>query len=619
MEDLNRAINCAEDAAELTYGDDLARAWLLKILGSSHTIEFELAGNTRKLDRAIEFFRAAVELTPQKHFKRSSRLNSLSNALRLRFERSGFVGDLTESISASDEAVQSSLTSAPQNLNNYAISLQRRFSRMGQRKDLNDSVSVLDRAVRTAKKGDPDRPIYLNNLGNALQTRFDRMGDMEDLDRAIETFEESIRFYGSHSNTDRALLLNGLGNALVKVFNRTRQIEYLNKAIISFDRAIQLLPTSSYYFCDHLNSLASALRLRAEKTNSTTDLDRAIASSEEVLRLMPDDHPDRSTSYNHLANSMSLQYKYTSLMQYLDRCISLYEEAVLRTPQDHPNRTLHLSNLGKSLELRKHPDDLRRAFDAYETGANLSSAPPTIRIVAAVRAARLVVDKAYQKASQLYKLAVELLPMASPVSLGMLDQESILKEFAGLASEAAAAMLDERIPPSDVLQLLELGRGVMIGGILDIRSDVLELPDDLAQQYDNIRATLDPPVQTLQWGLGTADRADASCRQEAELRLESLTEEIRRLESFENFRCPLTQDDFLHLAVSGPIVVINIDIRRCDALIIARTGISCQSLPRVQYKTLKEYVRQFRFSIQQIEYLSREIDALKGSRIFCLN
>ena len=248
---------------------------------------------------------------------------------------------------------------------------------------------------------------------------------------------------------------------------------------------------------------------------------------------MPDDHPDRSTSYNHLGDSIRLQYKNTGSVHHLDRAISMYEESVLRTPPDHLNRALHLSNLGEALELRKLPDDLKRAFDVFETGANLSSAPPTIRILAAVRAARLVVDKTYQKASQLYKLAVELLPMASPVSLNMLDQENVLKKFAGLASEAAAVMLDERIPPSDVLQLLELGRGIMIGGILDIRSDVLELPDDLAQQYDNIRATLDPPMQTLQWGLdhhAITDRADPSCRQEAELRLESLTEEIRRRE-----------------------------------------------------------------------------------------
>ena len=291
----------------------------------------------------------------------------------------------------------------------------------------------------------------------------------------------------------------------------------------------------------------------------------------------------------------------------------MYKEAVRYTPHDHLSQATHLSNLGLALERRKDQNDLDQACIVYEEAANLSSASPTVRILAAVRAARLLADEQNTKASELYQLAVERLPEASPISLSMLDQEVALAGFAGLASEAAAVMLDQGIDSADVLKLLELGRGIIMGSILDIRNDLNEIPDDLVETYESIRSTLDPQIYLAQTGLEQSRTADPSTRHQAELKLASLVTEIRNREGFGNFRRPLNSQDLVQLAEHGPIAVINIDKRRCDALIVTKFGVVCQKLPRIRYQAVQNQVQLFRSSIKQIQSISKEIaDSIKG-------
>ena len=512
---------------------------------------------------------------------------------------------LTESLKASEEAIEVSLTGAPENLNNYAISLQRRFLRTGQRQDLNDAVAALDLAVKTAKESDPDRLLYFNSLGNALRSRFERVGDTSDLDRAIQTIRDGIRLLESRKfrNDVGSMLFNSLGNALRKAFDRTHQEEYLDEAIVSFDYAISILPSSSIYKPDHLNSLTSALRLRAEVMENENDLIRAISASEEALKVIPEDHPNYSETCNFLANGLRLQYDQTKSIDVLNLAIQKYREAIRHTEPDYVGRATHLSNLGLALERR---NDSNEAFKAYHEAAKLMSAPPTIRILAAVRAARLVVDEPNAKASELYKLAVDLLPEASPMSLSMLDREVAVAGFSGLASEAAAVFLDQGMAPADVLSLLELGRGIIMGSILDIRSD-LEIPSDLIETYNHIKSTLDP-ISLSQTGLERSETADPSTRHEAELRLSSLVNDIHSREGFENFRRPFNDKDFIQLAQHGPIVVINIDKRRCDALICTKQGVICRRLPEIHHEIVQNQVNDFRSAINQIQILSKEID-----------
>jgi len=58
-----------------------------------------------------------------------------------------------------------------------------------------------------------------------------------------------------------------------------------------------------------------------------------------------------------------------------------------------------------------------------------------------------------------------------------LDQQQGLRRLnaQGIAADAAASALDADLPPLHALQLLETGRGVIIGNLLDCRSDLSAL------------------------------------------------------------------------------------------------------------------------------------------------
>jgi tetratricopeptide (TPR) repeat protein len=123
---------------------------------------------------------------------------------------------------------------------------------------------------------------------------------------------------------------------------------------------------------------------------------------------------------NFLGNSLKLRHIRPGSSKDIDLAITMYDKAVHHTPSDNLYRAINLNNLALALETRNGLNDLERAFKIYEESSKLSFAAPSARILAAVRAARLASEKRDNKAHQLYKLAVELLPLASVVCPGAL-------------------------------------------------------------------------------------------------------------------------------------------------------------------------------------------------------
>lgn len=597
-EDWIRGIRYAEEAVELTPPEHPGRASRLINFASVLQTEFEKTGDANVLDRAIALCKESMQLTPKGHHKRALRLNILSDGLRLRFDKTGSADDLNNSIAASEEAVKSSLTPRPENLNNYALCLLRRFQRLGRQKDLNDAVRLLNMALNIVNENDRQRPLYLVNLGNALRTRFERVGSTEDLQLAIEKLGDGIETLQPHDNFNRAMLLSSLGSTLRGAFERNRDLQNLNEAIVAYEEATRLLPEEAFYRSEYLNSLASALSLRASVTESTqnwkSDLDRAIALAEESLSLLSEDSPDRPSRYNVLGNSLRLRYDKTGSKEDLNSAVASFEKAVNCTAPDHLDRARNLSNLASALAERNDGEtDLIRALEAFEQSANIPFAPPTVRILAAVRAARLAVNEKSNKTSQLFKTAVELLPSASPASLNLLDQEVAVSRFAGLTSEAVAVMLHQGIEVNEVVRLIELGRGVIIGRILDLRSELQGLPNDLAEEYENIRATLDPQMQLSQSALERTRTAHPSDRHAAELELVSLIAKIRQQAGFETFLLGPSESELKTLAQSGSIVIFNVSGMRSDAFLITETKIQSLELPLLRFVDLEASVRRF--------------------------
>jgi hypothetical protein len=160
----------------------------------------------------------------------------------------------------------------------------------------------------------------------------------------------------------------------------------------------------------------------------------------------PSNHPDRAGYLSNLGSILSSKFKYTKDLDDLYRATLWAKQALDAFPLDHPSRASTMRNLGNVLWLSyKHAKDLHdrdRAIQLYRQCVTFHSAPPKDRIDAAIRAASIVEeDENWADASEIREIAVNLLPHVSSRSLGQMDQQHMIKKYAGRASRAAAVAL----------------------------------------------------------------------------------------------------------------------------------------------------------------------------------
>ncbi|KAM5347456.1 hypothetical protein ACJ41O_010461 [Fusarium nematophilum] len=149
-----------------------------------------------------------------------------------------------------------------------------------------------------------------------------------------------------------------------------------------------------------------------------------------------------------------------------------------------------------------------------------------------------------------------------------------------MASMAAATTLSAKKGNYDALRLLELGRGLIAGFLMDIRTDVSDLEreyPDLAERFVFLRDVLDQPVDSVRASTPGDDFAIWQSQQErhraADRELDELIKKVRTKSGFQSFLQPPTEAELTAAATPDPIIVVNMSFYRCDAFIIERTGI----------------------------------------------
>ncbi|KAM0710543.1 hypothetical protein Q7P35_002214 [Cladosporium inversicolor] len=186
------------------------------------------SGQMQELEKAIDKARCAVQLTPLDHPYRSSRLNNLSNWLTSRFKRDGDTKDLEEAIETSRHAVQSTPIDHPERamyLHNLASGLTSRFKQSGNTKDLEEAIDKAQRALQLTPLDHRYRSGRLTNLGICLGIRYGlSSGDVRDLEEAIDKIRQAVQLT-STDHPDLAVYLNALGAWLGVRFARGGQMQ----------------------------------------------------------------------------------------------------------------------------------------------------------------------------------------------------------------------------------------------------------------------------------------------------------------------------------------------------------------------------------------------------------
>ena len=598
--DVDEMVALAQEALAAAPADEPNQLYFLSSLAMALETSFEHDGNYAELDEAVQLRRLALALASDGHPFRGAALNNLGVALETQFERTGNLADLDEALNAERQAIALLTPGHPdgcEQKSNLSVALWKRYERSGNLGNLNEAVLIGRQAVEGAPDDHRNRAGILSNLGAVLQNRFERSGDLGDLDEAVQIHRRAAAI----NDPERGNHLANLAGTLQMRFSRTADINDLNEAIDVGRQSAAAMPEGSINLHDVLGNLSVSLRDRFEREGNPADLADAIAVGRRSVAVTPDGHIGLASHLGNLGPALWDRFERAGDRADIDEAVDAERRAVAALPSGHPDRAYALFNLGLALQIRfRHSEDAAdtaEALAAFTDAASMAEAAPTRRVNAARAASALAEVQDVAEAARLLEAAVRLLPQTTPRELRQGDKQHALAGFAGLSSHAAAlALEDETAGPaghraSRALGLLEMGRAVLLSQALDTRSDINrlrrrhpELADAFLRLRDELDAASSPP---------TPSQHDTRDRHQLAADFAALLGQIRAERGFAGFLQPPAAGELISQAGEGPIVVYNVDERRCDAILLTGNQVSALRLPALTPSALADRIGAF--------------------------
>lgn len=652
--DLNSCIKWAELALSECHPGDPMRPQSLSNLAGMLLVKFKTTNSVEDIERAAKVAKDAVELAPSGYPGLSGIMNGMGAIMNTKFDRFGRLDDLDEAMVWMEKAVlecQPNDPNYPVALCNLAISLSSKFTRFAALKDLDLAIKWGKEAVNVVPLWNPFRPLLLCNLGNMAHKRYLRLHAVEDLDLALDSTAEGLSGVAPGA-PDRADVVASLGTMYHSRYLRFSALSDLEEAI----KFIKMAVEDSKPF-DAKNSLRSSIlgslyEQRYQRNREYDDLENAIKLTSDSLSA-PSDNPTRGVLLNNFAVAISTRYEYrkAQAVEDLEEAIKLMELRVSITPRDNPNERSHglwilgklyierfkllgsrgtkliepavknleealdtvpkedpkrihfIWNLSQALELRyriSHSfDDPNKMVTLLRESWSCRAAQPRSLVLASVlSAAQYAKLGMLKEASALYKQGLGLLDKVNLRYVGGSDQENFFTESIPpeLGSIAVGICFLAGEDASSCLRLLELSRGLIMGGVIDSRCDVSDLRSqhpDLCNRYDQLRIEVDSPVlreSTDQLTQGPTYRR----REKAVDELEEVMDSIRKLPGFEGFQLPPCAEDLQAMACEGPIVILNCLEIGGHAIIVTPEAIKSLEFPQGFYEKVTTQMAVFK-------------------------
>ncbi|MFE5208233.1 CHAT domain-containing protein [Streptomyces sp. NPDC056600] len=495
-----------------------------------------------------------------------------------------------------------------------------------------EAVGPLADGVRTVPADDPRRPGLLGALGSVLLHSADHTGDESVRADAIAHLREAVARTPAEDE-EAAYLRISLAVGLRDRGRDTGDVAALRESVTLLREVLDATAATARLWGNRCENYLVAVHQLVQQTGDLAILDTAVALGKaarglgtarpmarlllglllhdryrctgldsdladavtaftEVVELEPYGSPDHVAALGNLGTVWSSKYRSDDDPEALRRAVTALGTAVRATAPASVQRaeaqTAHGDALYAQYELGRDPAVLAAAAHAYRETVAHPSAPSMLRIKAARAWASAEAEAGnWQEATDAYALAVDLLPLVVPRRLARADQQRMLEELDGLAADAAAAALWAGDPQEAVL-LLEFGRGMLGGQILESRSDLSRLRAVAPSLADRLRDAFDGLAPT-----GHLVGTDVDERHARDLLLSDLLEQARALPGFEDFLAPPDHTELLAVAADGPVVLINVSRYRSDALIVRPTGVTVVELPGLGPDTVQDRAAAF--------------------------
>ncbi|MER5982506.1 CHAT domain-containing protein [Streptomyces sp. NPDC001787] len=634
------AVAAGRNAVADALGDPARLSGRLRVLGIAWQRLFEQTGETAALEQAVSVARSAAAHAPPESGDRTMALHNLADALRVLSGRTGGIDHLREAVTIGREVVAhqdravagdkrylaltghadslrmlyertddaavldealtvsaAALESVAEHeeppaavLVNSSILLRCAFESTGDTAVLHEALTMARRAARSALPGTPGRQISQYNLGSLLQVLAARTGDLDALDEAIENVRAVVHDTPP-GHPDGPLYRSALVGQLHERFVRAGDAEALDEAVDLGRQAVEATRGDHPERWMHLANLAVCLKARAELTDDLGALRLAIGTGRRAAEAAVGTGRHGAAALSNLGNALRLLHHRTGDTAALEEAVSVCRAAVAGTGEDHAHRSQCEFNL--AMVLSEHgprtgdAGPVEEAVRLLETAASRSTAPTGVRVSAAREWGALAARRGdHEDAARGLALGVGLLPRLAARGLPRADAARWMAEYGRLAGDAAACALAVG-RPEQAVELLEVGRGVLLAQVLESRTDLTELRErapHLASGFDRLCARLDgdgSPDAVLDIAAGTPAEDDPDRRRALARELDALVADIRALPGLERFLLPPRAAALTAEACDGPVAVVNVSHHRCDALIVTAEGVQVCELPRL--------------------------------------
>lgn len=558
----------------------------LSNLGNSLLSRFEYIGSMDDIEESVAVHKEAAVLCLNRHADQCAILTNLAGSLTRRFDRSGNLSDIHEAIRLRKDA----LALVPDGnviksviLSDLGTSFARLFEHSGNLFDVDQAIMLQQQAIESIPAGHASIAKYLNTLGHSCLCRFQRLGSIYDLNRSIGLRRQAVSMT-PEGHISRAMYLNNLANSLLRRFNHSADVFDIDEAIELHRQTVHL--TSDDYAVKHrrLDNLEASLFCRFERLQNRVDIDEAILLQLQAISLTPDDHADKPAILSNVGNSLLRRFESWENVTDLDEAIHYLQRAVELTPDQHANKAIYLNNLGNPFLLRFHHlhnrCDLEDATSTFRRGAECQSASPSTLLGCAKQWAWCFLQQEWTPSLEAHSTIVNLVSRIVWLGTNITQRYHNILTM-GDAINVAASVAIELEQYEIALEWLEQGRSVVWGQILNLRTPLDELKlaghGDLADELLFISQQLEvagsdvssvKDVDALTQMTSYPLEYEAQKHHRLAERYEELLDEVRNITGFERFLQPKQFSELVGCANTSPVVVINVNKTRRDALIL---------------------------------------------------
>ncbi|WTO32935.1 CHAT domain-containing protein [Streptomyces achromogenes] len=643
-----------EMVAVLAEPERIGLPEVLASLGAAVTRLLHSGGDEQILAAALAAAQQVVEKLPGPGPAATPCAQILVQLVRLVREQA----DLDVDVAAARESLG---RLAPRALG-YEVAVQavEQYHRTGDPSPLNVAVQALREITQDSEASGEVDAGHFGALGYALWQRALSAPSSPDVDEGIAAFRVAYR----HADTDasRDACVQGLCELLLLRYRVSGHLSDLDEAIAlhmgtvdryedhvedapGFTAAATALQRRAEAVGDHqANTMALVMRMLhnrgkkagmlksffnlpysqlSELADESVLMDAAFLGEVDAViessraRLDGSTGKERTAALHDLVDALHARAR-ASGGAFADEHITRLRE--LTTSLCELHRGAHEAELGFALHdrYRRHGDagDLDEALSCLGRATAVETVPTLFRLVTAKARGHFAAQaERWEVADDAYGLAIGLLPRLAARHLSHDDHLRQLSQLAGLATDAAAAAIRNGNPVR-ALELLEQGRGLLIGYVLDTQHGLGRLAETepalaeaLRDAGDRLAQGVDPHAPVLPDVPSVADRRLGLVRE-----WDRTIAAIRTVPGFADFLAPPRLAELAAAAVNGPVITVNVSRFGCDALVLTEGRVTVVPLPNLSEAAVRERAAGFLAALPFAELSPNDQEATAGAQ-----